>query len=143
MVRPAPSHLELVALAREVQLAAAAADRGRLRHLVRQLATSIAAHVDEDAARHDALPPPVRHLVARGQQRLLDHARALEEHAGRDDCRCLLPAAELTVLLGRQAVLERAVLHDADRPGAGASPATVESGTDCDGARDDLPHRRP
>ena len=139
MVKSAPNHLELVALAREVQLAAAAADRGRLRHLVRRLSTSIADHVDEDAALHDVLPPTVRHLVSRGQQRLLDHARALEECASREEARCLLPAAELTVLLGRQAVLERAVLHDADRPRAPSAPAA----TDCEGAGDDLPHRRP
>jgi hypothetical protein len=113
---PVPDHVELLTLAREVQLAAAVSD-AHLDARIERLARGIRTHVEADRAGLDRLPPPVASLLHKGQERLLDALSALEKQLCRDEQRCLVRAAELTVLLGRQALLERQIVDVAAERG--------------------------
>jgi hypothetical protein len=108
-VTPAPSHLELLAVARAVRRAAVVDDTDRLHTELSRLRTNLVRHVHAERDMVSNLPAPAARVVGDGQRRLL---RLLDEllFASDDDavagCTCLVRAAEVELALRRQARLE-------------------------------------
>lgn len=101
------SHVDLLALARDLQAAAVADDERTLARAFARLRDDLYRHVELERDELDALPAPLRYVVAAGQERLF---RLVDAIAARDDadhgCARMVHSAELVVALRRQAALE-------------------------------------
>lgn len=99
------SHVDLLALARDLQAAAVADDERTLARAFARLQDDLCRHVELERDELDALPTPLRNVVAAGQERLFRLVGAI---ATQDDhgCARMVHSAELVVALRRQAALE-------------------------------------
>lgn len=113
------SHLDLLESAREMQMAARAADLNAVHTALCQLQTALVAHVRAERDHLERLAPPARELVVASQGHLVRRVGQLlfTTTDAADDCACLAGAIELAQLLARQAKLEL---------GLGLVPASVD-----------------
>lgn len=108
-------HLDLLAIARCVRDAVERDDTEGLHAHLTRLRTAVMDHVDAERAQLDALPDPAAAVALDGQRRLLrlltDVLFAPADRDGRDDCNCVVRAAEIELAVRRQAKLEAALLR--------------------------------
>jgi hypothetical protein len=107
--RPAPSHPELLAVARAVRRAAVADDTERVHVELCRLRSDLLVHVHAEREELSSLPAAAGAVVAEGHRRLLgllDDLLCLGDDGRAEGCGCLVRAAEVEVELRRQAMLE-------------------------------------
>lgn len=103
-----PTHLDLLALAREVRQALVGDDTEQMHAALAHLRAAVAEHLDDEHARMQIPSVLLDAVVTKGQQRILDLLDGVL-HTVDDDaasCNCLLRGAEIEIALGRQARLE-------------------------------------
>ena len=111
-MRPAPSHPELLAVARAVRRAAVSDDTDRLHLELCRLRSALLVHVHAEREELSTLPAAEGAVVAEGQRRLLgllDDLLYVGDDGRAEGCTCLVRAAEVEVELRRQAMLETLV----------------------------------
>lgn len=110
-----PSHLDLMAIARQVRRAVERDDADELHARLSRLRTELMDHVRAERPELDDLPGATAAVALDGQQRLL---RILTEtlftptgHNDPDACTCIVRAAEIELALHRQIELETSLLR--------------------------------
>lgn len=108
-----PSHLDLLAAARSLRRAAIGGEPDAVHAELSGLRTQLMQHLHAEHDPVSSLTGALGQLVRDGQQRLL---RVLDEllfsvEADDDTCTCIVRAAEVDLLLRRQAKLEATALH--------------------------------
>lgn len=109
---PAPSHLELLTVARAVRHAAISDDTDRLHVELCRLRTDLLLHLHAETEALSDLSTAAASVVADGQRRLLgllDDLLFVSDDGRAEGCCCLVRAAEVEVALRRQARLEALV----------------------------------
>jgi hypothetical protein len=116
----APSHHDLLAIARAVRGAAIRDDIEHMHIQLARLRTALVHHLQAEGARLATAPGSAATVARDGQQRLLRLVDEVVSGTGDDaGCNCLVRAAELEVALRRQAMLEVAVLDQRPLAGSG------------------------
>jgi hypothetical protein len=110
-VSDAPSHVDLLGAARSLRRAAVGGDPDEVHAQLSRLRTQLMHHLRAEHRSVSSLTGTVGELVRDGQQRLLRVLDELLFTVERDDaaCTCIVRAAEVELLLRRQATLEHRV----------------------------------
>lgn len=108
---PDNSHRGLLSAVRSVQSAAMRRDLDAVHRRMCELRSLLVAHLHAEEKTFENLSPIVRDAVQAGQRRLLQRLDGLLAQVESDDgdCRCLVEAAELALLVARQARFEARV----------------------------------
>jgi hypothetical protein len=109
------SHLDLLAMARDVRDAVERDDTAGLHAALSSLRTAIVGHVHAERAQLDALPDAASAVALEGQRRLLRLLTDVLVTCGDGDRgvegNCVVRAAEIGLAVRRQARLEAALLR--------------------------------
>jgi hypothetical protein len=119
-VSPPASHLDLLAIARQIRQAAATDDRERLHAELARLRAALVHHIHAEDGQFDALSRAAADMARDGQRRLLRLLSGMlfgTADGADGDCNCLVRAAEIELTLGRQAILEATLLRRHPRTG--------------------------
>jgi hypothetical protein len=130
-----PSHVDLLAIARDVRLAAIGEDAATLHAELTRLRDGLVQHLRAEQDDVDALPGTAAEIAHNGQRRLLrllnDVLVGLNRDA--DGCNCLVRVVQIEATLLRQARLEANLLRRYPAPPPGRRTGGRDRSTNTDG----------